>query len=154
MVSLTHCVLISAVASSKECEINPSKEQKNAIVFGNWISWRAITITRLTEVTVVSKTSVHHERRVIGTPNVIKRFVFRPQITQIPFHKINPEFGSNSARLTIAIQTISWKAVAGFAGNAWRPFVFSYDQNQENGCLENYRAFAFEHLNTDQSQLT
>jgi len=36
------------------------------------------------------------------------------------------------------MQTISWKAVAGFTVNAWGPFVISYDQNQENGCLENY----------------
>jgi len=34
------------------------------------------------------------------------------------------------------IVTNSGKAVAGFAVNACRPFVISYDQNKENGCLE------------------
>ena len=40
---------------------------------------------------------------------------------------------------------ISGRAVAGFTVNAWGPFVISYDQDQENGSLENYicvRAFA------------
>jgi len=36
------------------------------------------------------------------------------------------------------IQTTSGKVVAGFAVNAWGPFVVSYEQNQENVCLENY----------------
>jgi len=44
------------------------------------------------------------------------------------------------------IQTISGKAVAGFAVNASGPFVISYNQNQENGCLENYTCVrAFKH---------
>ena len=30
----------------------------------------------------------------------------------------------------MVIQTISGKAIAGFAVNAWWPFVISYDQNQ------------------------
>jgi len=34
--------------------------------------------------------------------------------------------------------TISGKAVAGFAVNAWGPFVIFYDQNQENRCLKLY----------------
>jgi len=35
------------------CETDPSREQKNAAVFANKISWRKITITSLTEVTAV-----------------------------------------------------------------------------------------------------
>jgi len=37
--------------------------------------------------------------------------------------------------------------------NAWGPFIISYDQNQENGCLENYihvRAFKNRPVPTDQ----
>jgi len=35
-------------------------------------------------------------------------------------------------------KTISGKAVAGFSVNIGEQCVISYDQNQENGCLENY----------------
>ena len=48
---------------------------------------------------------------------------------------------------------ISEKTVAGFAVNAWRPFVIFYKQNKENGCLENYicvRAFKNRPVSTDQ----
>jgi len=38
----------------------------------------------------------------------------------------------------MVIQTISGKTVVGFTINAWGPVVISYDQNQKNGCLENY----------------
>jgi len=44
-------------------------------------------------------------------------------------------------------------AVAGFAVNTWGPFVISYDQSQENGCLENYicvRAFKSRPVPIDQ----
>jgi len=54
---------LTAVAFSKECETNPSREQKNAAVFANRISWRKITITSLTEVTAVRTTNVPHERK-------------------------------------------------------------------------------------------
>jgi len=57
-----HLVLISSPLSSsqKECETNPSREQKNAAVFARRIIRRKIT--SLTEVTVVSTTNVSHER--------------------------------------------------------------------------------------------
>ena len=46
----------------------------------------------------------------------------------------------------MVIWTNAGKAVGGFAVNAWGPFVISYDQNQENGCLENYICVqAFKH---------
>ena len=47
----------------------------------------------------------------------------------------------------------SGNAVTGFGVNAWRPFVISYDQNQENSCLENYicvRAFIHRPVLIDQ----
>jgi len=47
--------------SEKECDTNPSKEQKNAAVFANTISSRKITITTLTEATAVSRTNVLQE---------------------------------------------------------------------------------------------
>jgi len=53
----------------------------------------------------------------------------------------------------ILYKKISAKAVAGFAVNAWGPFVISYDQNQENSCLENYicvRAFKHRPVPIDQ----
>ena len=37
----------------------------------------------------------------------------------------------------MVIKKISGKAVTDFAVNAWRSFVISYNQNQENGCLKN-----------------
>jgi len=49
--------------SQNECETNPSSDHKNAAVFANRISWRKITITSLTEVTVVNTTNVGHERK-------------------------------------------------------------------------------------------
>ena len=38
-------------------------EQKNAAGFANKISWRKITITSLTEATVMSTANVRHERK-------------------------------------------------------------------------------------------
>jgi len=49
--------------SQKQYETNPSREQKNAAVFANRSSWRKITTTSLTEVTAVSTTDLHHERK-------------------------------------------------------------------------------------------
>jgi len=51
--------------SQKQCETNPSREQKNAAVVANRISRRKITITSLTKLTVVSTTKLHHERKVV-----------------------------------------------------------------------------------------
>jgi len=47
--------------SQKECETNPSKEEKNAAVFANRIAEKKIT--SLTEVTAVSTTNLRHERK-------------------------------------------------------------------------------------------
>jgi len=64
-------VLISSPLSpsQKQCENNPSREQKNAAMFAKRISWRKITINSLTEVTVVSS-----RKKKIVTLNVIKKF--------------------------------------------------------------------------------
>jgi len=43
--------------SQKQCETNPSREEKNAAVLANRISWRKITITSLTEVAAESATN-------------------------------------------------------------------------------------------------
>jgi len=48
--------------SQKQCETNPSREQKNAAVVANRISRRKVTITSLTKLTAVSTTNLHHER--------------------------------------------------------------------------------------------
>jgi len=55
--------------ATQECGTNRIREQKNAAVFANRISWRKITITSLTEVTTVSTTNVRHERNKIVTLN-------------------------------------------------------------------------------------
>ena len=59
-----HYVLISSPLSHsrKECGTNP-REQNNADVFANRISWRNVKITSLTSVTSVSATNVCHERK-------------------------------------------------------------------------------------------
>jgi len=44
---------------------------------------------------------------------------------------------------------ISGKAVAGFAFNAWGPFVISYDRTTKMAVWKT--TFVSEHLNTDQS---
>jgi len=71
-----HRVLISSPTqhSHMERETNPSREQKNAAVFANRISWRKITITSLTTVTVVERNNCTSRKKKIVTLNVIKRF--------------------------------------------------------------------------------
>jgi len=62
--SQCHRVLTSSLLSpsQKQCETYPSREQKNAVVFANRISWRKITITSLAEVTAASITNVKKEK--------------------------------------------------------------------------------------------
>ena len=73
----TQCyrVLISSPLSpsQKECETNPSREQKNAAVFANWIRWRKIAITSLTEVTAVSRTNVRHKRKTCPLSTLVEK---------------------------------------------------------------------------------
>jgi len=52
-------VLISL--PQKECETNPSREEKNSAVFPNRVRWKKSQ--SLTEVTVVRTTNLCHERK-------------------------------------------------------------------------------------------
>ena len=50
-------------ASQKDCETNPSREQKNAAVFAKRISWRKVTITSLTKAFMVSTTNTSRKKK-------------------------------------------------------------------------------------------
>jgi len=76
-----------AVAFQKECETNLSREQKNAAMFANRISWRNITITSLTEVTAVSATNTPHEWKKSLLWTSEKRFVCSLEIARKHFDK-------------------------------------------------------------------
>jgi len=75
-----HRVLIAPPLSpsQKECETNPSREQKNAAVFANRIIWIKITITSLTEAIRMS-TIMYLKKEKIDTLNVMKRFCMQAQ---------------------------------------------------------------------------
>jgi len=62
----SHRVLISSPLSPshKGWETDPSREEKNATVFANRISWKKITITSLTEVTTMSTTNLVTKEKI------------------------------------------------------------------------------------------
>jgi len=60
---LSRATFFTAVAISKKCETNPSREQKNAAVFADRIIWTKITITLLIQVTAVRTTNLCYQRK-------------------------------------------------------------------------------------------
>jgi len=83
---------LSPFQKEYESESNPSREQMNAAVFANRISWTKITIISLTEVTVNTKN--------VCLSECYKILVFRPEIGPKIFEKLKPEPGSTrKARL-------------------------------------------------------
>ena len=92
-----HVLLISSPLSpsQKEYETNPSREQKNAAVFGNRISWRKTIITSLTEATAVSRTNVLQERKK-SLLRMVETCICRPEIGPKHFDKLKPEPGSKA----------------------------------------------------------
>ena len=93
--------------SQKERESNLGREQK--AVFASKISWRKITITSLTEVTMVSTTNVRHERKKSSLWMLKNRFVCRLEIGPKRCDKLNPEPGPiySSAPSRWIIRTLS-----------------------------------------------
>jgi len=65
-------LICSLMSPQKTCETNLSREQKNAAVFANRISWRKITTTSLRSYR--GKHNKSMSRKKVVTLNVIKKF--------------------------------------------------------------------------------
>ena len=122
-----HCVpsanFLTAVAFYAERETNPSREQKNATVFANRISWRKITITiiSVTEVPQWAKQMCVTKEKNCYSECYRKSFECRPEIDPKYFVKVTLKSGPkpaekpgptyNSVALNVSEQTPSnWNA--------------------------------------------
>jgi len=86
---------LKTVASSKRVwkkETNPSREQENAVVFANRISWKKSQSLHQQKSPRLAQ-QMHIMKEKIVTLKVIKSFVCRPEMGPKQFDKFKPEPG-------------------------------------------------------------
>ena len=105
LISSTQChrVLISSPLwpSKKECQTNMRREQKNAAVFANRISWKKITQSLHSKSHCNEQNKCTSRKKKILTSNVIKKLVYAgPKSARNILINLSP----NPARLTSLFQ--------------------------------------------------